>query len=228
MDLTKDNVDAFVRKRLDAQMREKGSFSQIQGLRFIADRLNEVLAGKLPGLREAARSYTESFKDDELLCWEMMEAIAEAMTDQPSREKPLPSLRTALTGRPWNPRNRVQFLGIAIPLFNHHALENPVSLRLLTEKVKGKKGGIRYRIYPEHLPTTKMQEVLWFLWRFFFHDEGWKRLKRCPQCMKWFVDDTKNKIKERCSPHCTWQWWSRDRRKRSKHHISGRKMRKEG
>jgi len=223
MELTKDMVDDFVRKHLDAQMRERGSFRQIQGLRFIADRLNEVLAEKLSGLREAARFHAKSFKDDELLCWEIMETIAEAMTDQPSREKPLPSLRTALTGSPWNFRKRVELLGIAIHLFNHHALENPVSLRLVTTKVKGKD-----RIYPEHLPTTKMQEALWFLWRFFFHDEGWKRLKRCPQCMKWFVDDTKNKIKQRCSRHCTWQWWNRDRRKRSDHHISGRKKRKEG
>lgn len=203
-------------------MKEKGRFRQTQGLRFIADRLNEVLAGKLPGLREAARFYTKSFKDDELLCWKIMEAIVEAMTDQPSREKPLPSLRTALTGRSWSPRNRVQLPGITIHLFNHHALENPVPLRLVTEKVKGKG-----RIYPEHLPTTKMQEALWFLWRLFFHGEGWKRLKRCPQCMKWFVDDTKNRIKERCSPHCTWQWWSRERRKRSNHRISGCRMRKE-
>jgi hypothetical protein len=38
------------------------------------------------------------------------------------------------------------------------------------------------------------------------------RLKRCPQCARWFVDESKNRAATRCSTQCTNKWWSRDRR----------------
>ena len=44
-----------------------------------------------------------------------------------------------------------------------------------------------------------------------------KELKRCPVCNKWFIDETKNKVKKRCSNHCTWLWWNRSRRKEAGH-----------
>jgi len=47
--------------------------------------------------------------------------------------------------------------------------------------------------------------------------DGWQRLKRCPQCNKWFYDRTRNKKRDRCSRHCTWLWWSRERRKEEGH-----------
>ena len=222
MRLKKIDVQKFVQRLVEDRMIENRRLSQAEGLRLIAERLNEVLAGKLPGLREIARYRAKSWEDDELMCWQMMEGIVESMTDQRSREKPLPSLRMLSTRRSWNPSVPVPLPGLSIAAFNELAKRNPIPLRVIEMEKNGE-----MEIYPEYYPTTKIGEALWFLWRFFFHERGWERLKRCPQCMKWFVDDTKNKKKERCSPHCTWQWWSRDRRKRSNHRISGRKMRKE-
>jgi len=222
MRLKKIDVQKFVQRLVEDRMIENRRLSQAEGLRLIAERLNEVLAGKLSGLREIASYRAGSWEDDELICWQMVEGIVESMTDQPSREEPLPSPRTLITGKSWVPSEPVPLPGFSIAAFNRLAQENPLPLRILKKDTKGE-----MEIYPEHYPTTKIGEALWFLWRFFFHERGWQRLKRCPQCMKWFVDDTKNKKKERCSPHCTWQWWSRDRRKKSKHLISGRKKRKE-
>ena len=207
----RDLVQHLVKDRI----RENRRLSQAEGLRFIAERLNEVLAGKLPSIREIARYRAKSWEDDELICWQMVEGIVESMTDQPSREKPLPSLRTLSTRRSWDPNVPVRLPGLSIAAFNELAKRNPIPLRVIEMEKKGE-----MEIYPEYYPTTKIGEALWFLWRFFFHERGWERLKRCPQCMKWFVDDTKNKKKERCSPHCTWQWWSRDRRKESAHRTS--------
>jgi hypothetical protein len=66
-------------------------------------------------------------------------------------------------------------------------------------------------------PKTQSESPLLLLWSFYFQGEGWKRLKRCPQCKKWFVDETKNRMKVNCSEQCKWQWWSREKRWESKH-----------
>jgi len=44
-----------------------------------------------------------------------------------------------------------------------------------------------------------------------------ERLKVCPHCERWFVDQTRNNARARCSLGCTWRWWSRDRRQRAGH-----------
>jgi hypothetical protein len=43
------------------------------------------------------------------------------------------------------------------------------------------------------------------------------RLKKCAVCYRWFVDQTRNKSRLRCSPPCTAAWWTRERRKQSGH-----------
>lgn len=55
------------------------------------------------------------------------------------------------------------------------------------------------------------------LYRYYFADNGWVRLKRCPQCQRWFVDDTEPNRKERCSPKCTNSWWNEGRRREAGH-----------
>ena len=237
MSQKKSDHDKFVRRYTDERLidREVESrrLTQIEGLRFIAERLNEVLAGRLPEGRELGEQLVRlsreksgkgsTWKDHSLSCWGIMEGIVEAMTDQPSREKPLPSPRTLLTGESWNPNKRIPHPKFSIAAFNQLAQENPLSLRVLRKESRG-----RVEVYSEHYPTNEMEEALWYLWRFFFHDGGWERLKRCPQCMRWFVDDTRNKQKQRCSSQCTWQWWSRDRRKESGHRVpKGKKRRRE-
>ena len=37
------------------------------------------------------------------------------------------------------------------------------------------------------------------------------RLKRCPECAKFFVDYARPKNSERCSTLCTWRFWNRER-----------------
>jgi hypothetical protein len=37
------------------------------------------------------------------------------------------------------------------------------------------------------------------------------RLKRCPQCARWFVDHTRNQAAQRCSRACTITWLNRQR-----------------
>lgn len=156
-------------------------------------------------------------KDHELYpIWEKIEGIIETMTDQPPSQEREKRGTTLLTQSHWSPNKRYPLPGMAIRSFNFHAKKNPVSLIISLQKSKA---GV-IEVSAGHEPASLMQSALWFLWRFYFQDKGWERLKRCPQCRHWFVDKTKNKKKDRCSPHCTWQWWSRDRRKKSNHHIN--------
>jgi len=53
--------------------------------------------------------------------------------------------------------------------------------------------------------------VLGALWEA-LQDPRIKRVKRCPQCQKWFVDRTRNQRAKRCSSACTYRWWTRTRR----------------
>jgi hypothetical protein len=55
-------------------------------------------------------------------------------------------------------------------------------------------------------------QALWFSLQSRMRD----RLKRCPQCQKWFVDESRNKSAKRCSASCTWRSWNRRRRRESR------------
>jgi hypothetical protein len=63
----------------------------------------------------------------------------------------------------------------------------------------------------------RLSETLRHLWWYYFRDQGWTRLKRCPVCLAWFVDTAKNKSTTRCSTACTAKWWTRSRRKQEGH-----------
>lgn len=78
--------------------------------------------------------------------------------------------------------------------------------------------------YPVHAIVSSRDaggSALWHLWRFYFQDVGWLRLKRCLLCQAWFVDTSKNRSTARCSDACTWKWWSRNRRKEAKSKKGG-------
>jgi hypothetical protein len=49
--------------------------------------------------------------------------------------------------------------------------------------------------------------------------DGWRRLKICQQCDKWFVDLSKNRTQSFCSKHCKDHWWSWTRRKQANHRL---------
>jgi len=53
-----------------------------------------------------------------------------------------------------------------------------------------------------------------------------ERLKCCAQCLQWFVDQTRNNTRLRCSVACTWRWWSRDRRRQAGHAVARRRSRR--
>ena len=59
-------------------------------------------------------------------------------------------------------------------------------------------------------------EIVKLLIDYFGHSSP-ERLKCCAQCGRWFVDQTRNNIRLRCSRACTWRWWSRDRRRQAGH-----------
>jgi len=62
---------------------------------------------------------------------------------------------------------------------------------------------------------------IWMLWHFFFNEPGRDRLKQCPECSVWFVDNTKGRVKVRCSRKCTNRMWSRERRRTVRQTLRG-------
>ncbi len=92
--------------------------------------------------------------------------------------------------------------------FNEWAKKYPVELVI-------EKDGKLPRPF-ESSPSEQANALL-HLWRYYFRDEGWIRLKRCPQCKEWFVDSTRNRSAIRCSVGCNDLWWSRNRRKKANH-----------
>ena len=133
-----------------------------------------------------------------------------------------------------------------VTLFNQLIKENPVILQLERQDKDRRVNWMRsYRFREENPVIPHMEEkdleegeifagfrtetttgsILSLIWRIFINGD-WKRFKQCPQCKKWFVDKTRNKKKDRCSAHCTWQWWSRERRKEEGHKISKVKIKR--
>ncbi len=70
---------------------------------------------------------------------------------------------------------------------------------------------------PQTRWVTRLDQVLWLVWRYYFHDRGWERLKRCLGCHRWLVDETRNKNKQFCSRACHDRHWSRAQRRASGH-----------
>ena len=60
---------------------------------------------------------------------------------------------------------------------------------------------------------TTMGRMLIDLREHYFATGYWARVKQCVQCASWFVDVTTNNQAQRCSPHCTYTYWNRTRRK---------------
>lgn len=77
------------------------------------------------------------------------------------------------------------------------------------------------------LPATREGEMALKLWDTIFLQEGFKRLKRCHTCEKWFVDKGKNRIAKFCGTSCTNRWWNKGRRLDSPN-LGKRKKRRKG
>lgn len=134
----------------------------------------------------------------------------------------------------------------AVTLFNHLIKENPVILQLERQDKDRRVNWLRAYYFKEQYPVIPHMEekeleegkifagfrtettagtILSLIWRIFINGD-WKRFKQCPQCKKWFVDKTRNNKKDRCSAHCTWQWWSRERRIEEGHKLSKVKIKR--
>jgi len=146
-------------------------------------------------------------KGQTLEIWKEVQVIVSSSVTTPSRG----SIITGLNRLP----------SPAVDRFNRLANKTAVRLSIM-QRQKGKDIATTAHIHPH----DEKGHAVWFLWRFFFQHRGWERLKRCPQCHRWFVDETRNKKKERCSAKCTNQHWSRERRKIAKHRTAVKKRSK--
>jgi len=155
-----------------------------------------------------------SMKGEPLKIWKSLESIAETMTGYFEKRG-----ATILTGLLRDPNKRYPMPGLAIGDYNRLAKENPISLWIMAKKAPD--GTIE--IAPDHKPINIKQATLQLWWDYYFQNGGWKRLKKCLNCRKWFVDDTRNRQKERCSKECTWKFWSWTKRKEAGHKLSGKK-----
>jgi predicted RNA-binding Zn ribbon-like protein len=98
----------------------------------------------------------------------------------------------------------------AAELFNTHAAAHPIKLQVGVGRMRD--SGEEHAS-PALSTQNEFESSLDLLWRSYFYEKGWKRLKSCPVCHKWFVDPTNDMRKARCSVACTNLWWSYSKRK---------------
>ena len=75
-------------------------------------------------------------------------------------------------------------------------------------------------------PSHEGGYTVYALWMMMQHAGGiaaLTRLKICPQCNKWFVDKTHNRMAVRCSIQCTNRWWNKERRRRANHRAKSKR-----
>ncbi len=164
------------------------------GLQTLADHLNAASAGDMSG--EYARAWR---KAEEILS----HAVPASWAPVPGR---------TLLARLHPPSD----LAYSAEAFNRWARTVPAHLEVMRVKVKGGKIGLSPTVHTEGHEGL----AAWLVWRLFFV-ERWQRLKRCPQCRKWFVDKTRNGVMVRCSKSCTDKWWTLLRRQQAGHNVPG-------
>ncbi|MFH1756537.1 MAG: CGNR zinc finger domain-containing protein [Pseudomonadota bacterium] len=177
------------------------------GLRFIASWINPFSVGVGP-IRPIL---------DKLVL------ILQTMTGQLPVKKHMGAPKRSFFDYELTPSQRKEIASpaFAIELFNDLVKEYPIPLKLKVQKRSGK-----IEVFPDRSELNLIQETLLLLWENYFKNEGWHRLKRCPTCEKWYVDESKNRTKEWCSYHCKWSWWTRARRKEAGHGKGKRQVRK--
>lgn len=105
----------------------------------------------------------------------------------------------------------------AIDTFNSWAAKKPFRLYVTWRQNRG--GVMDISATMDFEPGEQM--AIEHLWSCFFANPDRYRLKRCPQCRKWFVDETRNGAMIRCSPSCTNKWWTLERRQEAGHRLPG-------
>lgn len=66
--------------------------------------------------------------------------------------------------------------------------------------------------------SVVLDSIPYLLWRVLTSEDA-DRVRRCPQCGRYFFDGTRNQSQRRCSPRCTNRFWNRARRRSADHRI---------
>ncbi len=101
-----------------------------------------------------------------------------------------------------------------LSFFNQMAQENPITLRIagvkMEEELLRDDGKVRISTAAEGSPVGL---ALFFLWQDYFKGGGWRRVKICPTCGRWYVDRSRNRSAKTCSRRCSnsgrWSWQRR-------------------
>ena len=108
---------------------------------------------------------------------------------------------------------------------NFHAAYSDVAIRFTTTLGRHAHGQLvvtqetlRATVELPTWGTDNMKQVVAILvWKIIFQEEGYKKLRRCLSCSRWFLDHGRNQTAKFCkNPSCTNVWWSRGRRRRAK------------
>lgn len=178
------------------------------------DSMHEFVRGMLKFIAQEMNRQAEAKNESYKEIWHDIGLILEAMTDQPP-EKP-PNKRSWFD-RQWLSTERYPDPLFAINHFNDLAKKHPVTLQVSVSKTESG----QLITSPTHTGDTLTANMLILLWECYFQGNGYERLKRCPVCKKWFVDETKNKSQIYCTNHCGNLWWDRPRRKEAGHKGEG-------
>ena len=162
------------------------------------------LASGLNGLREGRR-------DNELI-WKGTEQIILGMVKEklPRRGRTILSDWMAGVGKP--------SLKNAQRNFHWLSKQYPVELTIdLKRTPKGVLAVPAVRAHESKSHSGLGVAHLHILWKRFFGEGGYERLKTCQRCGDWFVDLGRNKQAVYCSPSCRTRWWSRGQRRTAGH-----------
>ena len=174
------------------------AYSTAWGLEMVAAGLNALAQMPKGGVEAEA--------------WWMVHSVVSFVGPDPAE----PQGKTLLT------RRSHPSLSAAAGAFNRMARSIPTRLIVRWRKARG---GIEVRPYVDG-SKDEACFAAWLLWRFFFQGDGWKRLKRCPQCRTWFVDATRNRTRVFFPDSCKDKYWSRKKRHAAGHRLQPSKREK--
>jgi predicted RNA-binding Zn ribbon-like protein len=104
----------------------------------------------------------------------------------------------------------------AVKQFTAQAVQHPLRMKVIIKRAASKQA-MEESVPLLEFPVTPLDIALNIVWDYYFRNQGWTRLKRCPVCQTWFVDTTRNKSMLRCSRECTLRWWDYNQRKKAGH-----------
>jgi hypothetical protein len=171
---------------------------------------------------------------DEFVRWHQLHALAKLLNGDTSAERrPMaeqlrPLARQVVTACVGRPPTAPVPRAAAVP-FNRLASATPFTFSLAPrggayDQLVASRGGEQHRLLLNPGSESGLMiscadwrgQVVKLLVDYFGHASP-ERLKCCAQCGRWFVDQTRNNIRLRCSRACTWRWWSRERRREAGH-----------